>query len=109
MLLFFWEKVLVYLGITQLGITGMLWYNKDCDIKDNFYFIKKNMRILFIIESKIIKNVSRAILRYSFCRGRDILNIHLFITLSISMVETSYGTYLEAVTYVFQCMVKFFL
>ena len=26
---------------------------------------------------------SGAILRYSFCRGRDILNFHLFITLSI--------------------------
>ena len=40
----------------------------------------------------------RAILRYSFCRGRDILNIHPFITLSILMVETSYCTYMEAVS-----------
>ena len=52
--------------------------------------------------------VYRAILRYSFCRGRDILNIHMFITLSISMVETLYCTYLEAVTYVFQCVIKYF-
>ena len=51
----------------------------------------------------------RAILRYSFCRGRDILNIHLFITLSISVVETSYCIYLEAVTYVLQCVINIFL
>ena len=50
----------------------------------------------------------RAILRYSFCRGRDILNIHPFITLSILMVETSYCTYTEAVTCVFQCVINFF-
>ena len=50
----------------------------------------------------------RAILRYSFCRGRDILNIHPFITLSILMVETSYCTYMEAVTCVFQCVINFF-
>ena len=32
---------------------------------------------------------SRAILRYSFCRGRDILNIRPLITLSILPVENS--------------------
>ena len=44
---------------------------------------------------------SRAILRYSFCRGRDILDIHASITLSILLVEHSCCTYMEAVTYVF--------
>ena len=51
----------------------------------------------------IYKYLNRAILRYSFCRGRDILNIHLFITLSILMLETSYCTYMEAVTCVSMC------
>ena len=50
---------------------------------------------------------NRAILRYSFYSGRDILNIHPFITLSILMVETSYCTYMEAVTCVFQGVIKF--
>ena len=50
-----------------------------------------------------------AILRYSFCRGRDILNIHPFITLSILMVETSYCTHMEAVTCVFHCVINIFL
>ena len=52
--------------------------------------------------------VSRAILRYSFCRGRDILDIHPSITLSILLVEHSYCTYMEAVTYVFQCVINIF-
>ena len=48
----------------------------------------------------------RAILRYSFCRGRDILDIHPSITLSILLVEHSCCTYMEAVTYVFQCVIN---
>ena len=51
----------------------------------------------------------RAILRYSFCRGRDILDIHPSITLSILLVEHSCCTYMEAVTYVFQCVINIFL
>ena len=50
-----------------------------------------------------------AILRYSFCRGRDILDIHPSITLSILLVEHSCCTYMEAVTYVFQCVINIFL
>ena len=61
------------------------------------------------IKNAIQNNMYRAILRYSFCRGRDILNIHPFITLSILMVETSYCTYMEAVTCVFQCVINIFL
>ena len=51
----------------------------------------------------------RAILRYSFCRGRDILDIHPSITLSILLVEHSCCTYMEAVTYVFQSVINIFL
>ena len=47
-----------------------------------------------------------AILRYSFCRGRDILDIHPSITLSILLVEHSCCTYMEAATYVFQCVIN---
>ena len=51
----------------------------------------------------------RAILRYSFCRGRDILDIHPSITMSILLVEHSCCTYMEAFTYVFQCVINIFL
>ena len=55
------------------------------------------------------KYLSGAILRYSFCRGRDILDIDPSITLSILLVEHSCCTYMEAVTYVFQCVINIFL
>ena len=64
----------------------------------------------FLMISRITFQVcNRAILRYSFCRGRDILDIHPSITLSILLVEHSCCTYMEAVTYiyyVFQCVIN---
>ena len=66
------------------------------------------MKNIMSKQGQKMKNIMRAILRYSFCRGRDILDIHPSITLSILLVEHSCCTYMEAVTYVFQCVINIF-
>ena len=76
-------------------------------LKEDQYNVRLSKTKLLSLE---MRRLRRAILRYSFCRGRDILDIHPSITLSILLVEHSCCTYMEAVTlFVSMCDQHFFV